>query len=256
MTRVRGALPIRRTVVATPAPPGPVSGFGRWVSQECPPGARVLNIGAGNNLSGRLRPVRRRAGFLVGVDPDAAVRANHTLDEHHQLSMQDYARTGPEPFDLAFSVFVLEHVSDPGGFIGACRDVLRPGGTLMALTVNKWHYFGLSTWAATRAGVAEPLLARLRPAEQVAAYHFATEYRLNSIRAVSRHLQDHGFVSVEFRCWDLPQMYEPYLPRPVRAFAGAYDRWAYSVGSPHVMGHLTFCARVGAGAVPDGTTAR
>jgi hypothetical protein len=114
----------------------------------------------------------------------------------------------------------------------------------MGLTVNKWHYFGLATWAATRAGVSEPLLRRLRPAEQVAAYHFATEYRINTIRAMTAHLRRVGFTSVEFRCWDLPTLYEPYLPTPVRGFATAYDRWAYRIGSPHLMGHITFLARM------------
>ncbi len=244
---------LTREVIATPAPRGGVAGFAAWVAQECPQGGRVLNIGAGKNLSGRLRPVRRRAGCLVGIDPDSAIHDNDTLDERHQATLQEYARQDPEPFDLAFSVFVLEHVSDPRTFVDAAARVLRPGGVLMGLTVNKWHYFGLATWAATRTGVSEPLLRRLRPAEQVASYHFATEYRINTIRAVTSHLRHSGFASVEFRCWDLPTLYEPYLPPRVRGFATAYDRWVYRIGSPHLMGHLTFLARMpDAGAVADG----
>lgn len=203
----------------------------------------MLNIGAGTNLSGPLRPVRRRAGHLVGIDPDPAIEDNPTLDERHRLSLEEYARLEPQPFDLAFSVFVLEHVSRPAAFTAAAARVLRPGGALMGLTVNKWHYFGLATWATTRLGVAEPLLRRLRPPEQVASYHFATEYRINTVHAVTAHLRRSGFAEVEFRCWDLPALYEPYLPTPVRGFATTYDRWAYRIGSPHLMGHLTFVAR-------------
>jgi len=246
MVRVRGGgATMTRRIRATPAPQGAVSGFARWVAQECPPGGRVLNVGAGTNLSGRLRPVRRRAGHLVGVDPDPAVLANPTLDEAHHLSMEEFATLDPEPFDLAFSVFVLEHVHDPHAFTAACAHVLRPGGVLMGLTVNKWHYFGLSTWAATRLHVAEPLLRRLRPAEEVEAYHFATEYRINTVHALDRQLRRHGFTDLEVRCWDLPEMYEPYLPLPVRGFARTYDRWVYRIGSPHLMGHLTFRAQRG-----------
>ena len=65
-------------------------------------------------------------------------------------------------------------------FTQACARVLRPGGVLMGLTVNMWHYFGLATWAATRAGVADRLLPHLRPRTLVDHYHFATEYRINS----------------------------------------------------------------------------
>jgi 2-polyprenyl-3-methyl-5-hydroxy-6-metoxy-1,4-benzoquinol methylase len=227
-----------------------VAGFAHWVAQECPPHGRVLNIGAGRNLSGELRPVRRRAGELVGVDPDPAVADNTTLDEQHCQTLEQYAAGDPDPFDLAFSVFVLEHVADPRGFTLACARVLRPGGTVMALTVNKWHYFGLTTWAATRTHVAEPLLRKLRPTDQVEAYHFATEYRINTVGRMTRHLRAAGFTSVEFRCWDLPGMYEPYLPTAARPFAQVYDRWAYRTGIPYLMGHITFCARLPASPQP------
>lgn len=244
MPRVRARAGISATVVATPPPTTAVRGFARWVARECPPGARVLNIGAGHNLSGQLRAVSRRAITIVGVDPDPTVLDNATLDEAHALTLEQYAATRPAPFDLAFSVFVLEHVSDPRAFTEACAAVLRPGGALMAMTVNKWHYFGLSTWAATRAHVATPLLHRLRPADQVDAYHFPTEYRINTTRAVCHHLERAGFESVELRLWDLPSMYEPYLPGRLRGFATAYHDWVYRHGRPGLMGHLTFLARL------------
>lgn len=242
-----GGTRIRSQVRAVPSPHAAVAGFARWVAHECPPDARVLNIGAGCNLSGSLSPVRRHAAVLVGVDPDPSIHDNTTLDERHCLSLEDYAATAPDPFDLAFSVFVLEHVADPRTFTRACAQVLRPGGVLMGMTVNMWHYFGLATWAATRAGVADRLLPHLRPREQVDHYHFATEYRINTIRAMMRHLENSGFESVEFRCWDLPSMYEPYLPPPVRGVAGLYNKAVYRLGSAHLMGHITFRATMGPG---------
>ncbi len=236
-----------RPEIRTVPPPqhGAISGFAHWVADECPPDARVLNIGAGRNLSGPLRPVRRHAGYLVGVDPDPSITDNPHLDEGHQLSMEAYAASSPEPFDLAFSVFVLEHVHDPKAFTRACAHVLRPGGVLMGLTVNMWHYFGLATWATTRLGVAEKLLPHLRPQAEVARYHFPTEYHINTIHAMRRHLSAAGFDSVQFRCWDLPSMYEPYLPEGTRGFATRYNTWAYRVGSPYLMGHITFRATRG-----------
>jgi 2-polyprenyl-3-methyl-5-hydroxy-6-metoxy-1,4-benzoquinol methylase len=231
---------MRSSVVASDPPQRAVTGFARWVARECPPGARVLNIGAGRNLSGPLLHIREKAGHLVGVDPDASILDNVDVDERHHSSLEAYAATAPEPFDLAFSVFVLEHVADPRAFAEACATVLRPGGVLMAVTVNKWHYFGLSTWAATRLHVADLLLPRLRP--EASAYHFPTEYRLNTAAAITRHLDAAGFDSVDFRYWDLPVMYEPYLPRPIRGFATHYQRAVYRLGRPQLMGHLTFKA--------------
>ena len=232
----------RPEIRTVPPPRGAISWFAHWVADECPPDARVLNIGAGRNLSGPLHPVRRHAGYLVGVDPDPSIGDNPHLDEAHRLSMEEYAARDPDPFDLAFSVFVLEHVHDPEAFTTACARVLRPGGVLMGLTVNMWHYFGLATWAATRLGIAEKLLPRLRPESAIATYHFPTEYHINTVGAMTRHLEAAGFRSVEFRCWDLPSMYEPYLPGPTRRFAGFYNTWAYRVGSPRLMGHITFRA--------------
>lgn len=69
-----------------------------------------------------------------------------------------------------------------------------------------------------------------------------TEYRLNSIRTVTRHLQRAGFAGAEFRMWDLPRMYEPYLPGPLHHAAGTWSRLAYRTGRPNLMGHLTFKA--------------
>ena len=229
-------------MAATPAPRRAVPGFARWVADSLPPQACVLNIGAGAGLSGPMRPVRRRAERLVGVDPSPCVWQNPHLDERHERTLEEFALDHSAEFDLAFSVFVLEHVTNPEEFAQACARVLRPGGTLMGLTVNKWHYFGLTTWAATRLGISDWLLRRVRDPEAIEAYHYPTAYRCNTVRTVSRLLGDAGFSRVEFRMWDLPQMYTPYLPAPLTGFAATWNRAAYRLGQPQLMGNLTFKA--------------
>ena len=202
----------------------------------------MLNIGAGQNLSGAMRPLRAKAGHLVGVDPDSTIELNTAVDERHQLSMEEYARTSPEAFDCAVAVFVLEHVSDAPEFLAAVAAVLRPGASFYALTVNKYQYFGLCTLVATRLGVGDWLLERLIGAERMSGYHFPTEYRLNSVGQVSRRLREAGFTSAEFRCFDKTEMYDWYLPERVRSFAPAYTRFVYRWGSPYLMGNLAFRA--------------
>jgi hypothetical protein len=95
---------MRRTVVANLPPKSAVADFARWVARECPSGARVLNIGAGSGLSGPLHPVRRQAAYLVGIDPDPAIFDHDDLDERHQMTLEEYAATSPQPFDAPMFV--------------------------------------------------------------------------------------------------------------------------------------------------------
>ena len=227
-------------VVRPPARPVPT--FGRWVAESVTPGARVLNIGGGCNTSGRHPRIRARAGWLVTVDPSGRIHADSDADERHQQTLEEYAAEHEEQFDVAFAVFVLEHVAHPVEFVAAAAQVLRPGGQLFALTPNKWHYFGLAAWATKRMGLEERLLNVVRDRDRVAGYHVPTEYRLNSIGTVSLHLERAGFAAVEYRMWDLPRMYEPYLPGPSRHLAAAWNRMVYRTGRPNLMGHLTFRA--------------
>ena len=103
----------RRSIEVVPPPGHAVRGFGRWVAQSLTPTSQVLNIGAGCNLSGALEPVRRKAGRVVGVDPDASIWENDHLDERHQASLEEFAPDHEGEFDVALAVFVLEHVADP-----------------------------------------------------------------------------------------------------------------------------------------------
>jgi SAM-dependent methyltransferase len=231
------------TTVRVVAPPDhAVRGFARWVAASVEPSAHVLNIGAGRNLSGALLPVRRRAARIVGVDPDESIRHNPHLDEWHRATLEDFAATHVEEFDVAMSVFVLEHVCDPEAFTAACFRTLKPGGVLFALTVHKFQYFGLTTWATTRLHVNERLLRRLKGEEVVNGYHFPTEYRMNSPHQCSGHLERAGFRSAEYRMFDKPELYAWYLPKPLKPLAPAWSRMAYKVNSPLLMGSLSFRA--------------
>lgn len=216
--------------------------FARWVADSTPAGAAVLNVGGGCNASGDFPLIRRRAGSLIAVDPSAQVAGNRDADERYQQTLEDFALEHADRFDVAFAVFVMEHVADPAAFTRAAARVLKPGGAFMALTLNQWHYFGLATWGTSRLGLNEWLLRRVRDPAQVDEYHFRTEYRINSTRSVSRHLERAGFSRVEFRMWDQPRAYEPYLPERLTGLATAWSHTAYRLRSPQLMGHLTFKA--------------
>ena len=240
--RPDGAPRLDVRVEVTPPPQRPVRAFAGWVAEVTPRGAAVLNVGGGCNASGGFPRVRRRAGHLVAIDPSDRVQINADADERHQLTLEQFASDHPQEFDIAFAVFVMEHVEDPRAFTEAAARVLRPGGVFMAITLNRWHYFGLTTWATSRLGLNDWLLQRVREQELVAEYHVRTEYRINSIRSTNRFLARAGFSSVEYRMWDLPRMYEPYLPGPLRGLATGWNKAAYRSGRPNLMGHLTYKA--------------
>lgn len=244
-TRTRYGIPV--TVELQSPPQLPLRSFARWVAESTPSGGSVVNVGGGCNASGRFPVIRSQADYLVAVDPSARVLGNSDADDRYQLTLEEFAVDHPQRFDVAFAVYVMEHVTDPVAFTEAAFRVLKPGGAFMAITPNKWHYFGFTTWATSRLGLNEWLLRRVLDPHRVDEYHFRTEYRINSIRSTSRHLEHAGFSGVEFRMWDLPRMYRPYLPRQIRGVAPAWSKFSYTLGRPNLMGHLTFKATLKAG---------
>jgi SAM-dependent methyltransferase len=230
------------TVTVVPPPVDTVRHFARWVAGSVSPGAPVLNVGAGADVSGVLGPVLRREPYLVGVDPDAAIESNTSLTERHRTTLEEFADHHAGRFAVAMSVYVVEHVADPAAFADANARVLRPGGEWFGLTLNVNHYFGGATWAAARVGASDWLLRRLAGDELAHEHHFPPAYRLNSIRALRRACEHAGFEELEVRCYDATERYRWYLPRGLGWFAPAYTRFAYAVGSPGLMGHLSFRA--------------
>jgi SAM-dependent methyltransferase len=175
------------------------------------------------------------------VDPAGSIWRNPGLDERFQQPLEDFAEDHEASFDVAFAVFVLEHVADPAAFTRACARVLRPNGVLFGLTLNKYQYFGCVTWMTSRLGVTDRALALMHRAHGH-GHHVPTVYRMNSPGQVSRHLDKAGFVSVDIRMFDKPEQYAWYLPRPLRPLPRVWSRAAYRLGNPYLMGHLGFRA--------------
>jgi len=235
---------MRTTVCVVPPPRNTVRHFARWVAESCDTGTPVLNVGAGANVSGPLQPVFRRSPYLVGVDPDGAIEQNASLAERHRMHLEEFAEDHEGKFDVVFSVYVLEHITDPASFAAACARVLRPGGEWFGLTLNVRQYFGAATWAASRLNAADWLLHRLKGDDLVHDHHFPTVYRFNSVSAIRRHCAGAGFDRLDVRAYDATRRYQWYLPPALQWFPPAWTRMAYAVGSPSLMGHLSFRARM------------
>jgi len=236
----RKMIPTRLSIL--PADTDLLNEFSRWVAQHCDATSVVLDVGAGKGKTGYIELIRQKAGWLVGVDPDITIMQNPYLDERHQASVEDFAQRHDPGFDCLYTMYVLEHVTQPHAFLSACCSLLKPGGTLFGITPNLWHYFGMATKLSASLGIEDWLLERLIGAQVRDSYHFPTAYRLNSIRVLRRTLAQSGFREVEFRYIDPPTRFRYCLPKLLHWFPSVYSRLVYTLRLPQVMGLIMFRA--------------
>jgi len=117
--------------------------FGRDLSAERPfEGLRLLDIGCGGGLLSE--PMARLGATVVGADAAAgnlpvaqlhAEKSGLVIDYRHTTA-ESLAEAG-EQFDVVLNMEVVEHVSDPLGYMTACQMLLKPGGLMIASTINR-----------------------------------------------------------------------------------------------------------------------
>lgn len=159
--------------------------------------SRVLDLGCGRG--GVVELIWRNVHLAAGVDPDAP-----SLSEHRAHGMPVIRGRGEclpfadESFDLVVSVWVLEHLRDPGRTFGEVRRVLRPGGHFIFLTPNLRN----PLMVLNRLGKALPRLQRRlvpRLYGRVEADTFPVQYRANTPRDLRREAQAAGLEVAEIR---------------------------------------------------------
>jgi len=105
-------------------------------------GLRVLDIGCGAGILSE--PLARMHADVVGVDPAAAnIVAAKLHAEQGRLRLDYRASTAAaladagERFDVVLAMEVVEHVADLNLFVRQCAQMIRPGGVMMAATINR-----------------------------------------------------------------------------------------------------------------------
>ena len=108
----------------------------------CLDGLRVLDIGCGGGLL--CEPLARLGAAVVGADPSGAnIAAARLHAEAGGLSI-DYRVTAAEAladagerFDVVLAMEVVEHVADVDLFVSRCAGMVKPGGLMVAATLNR-----------------------------------------------------------------------------------------------------------------------
>jgi 2-polyprenyl-6-hydroxyphenyl methylase/3-demethylubiquinone-9 3-methyltransferase len=105
-------------------------------------GLHALDIGCGGGLL--CEPLARLGASMVGVDPSApnieaarqhADQSELTID-YRCTTAEALSETG-ERFDLLLAMEVVEHVADVPLFVQCCAKMIRPGGLMIAATINR-----------------------------------------------------------------------------------------------------------------------
>ena len=105
-------------------------------------GLRILDIGCGGGLLSE--PMARLGADVVGADaaprniPVAAVHAQKAglIIDYRHTTAEDLAAAN-EQFDVVLNMEVVEHVADPGAYLTACQQLLKPGGLMLCSTLNR-----------------------------------------------------------------------------------------------------------------------
>jgi 2-polyprenyl-6-hydroxyphenyl methylase/3-demethylubiquinone-9 3-methyltransferase len=117
--------------------------FGRDPKQlSCLKGLRMLDIGCGGGILSE--PLARLGAAMVGADPS---QSNIEAARHHaaqsdlpvdyrQTTAEELAEAG-ERFDVVLAMEVVEHVADVNLFVECCASMVKPGGLMIAATLNR-----------------------------------------------------------------------------------------------------------------------
>jgi len=190
-----------------PAPPGPTQ-FGnldanlRFIDATgiLRSGVRILEIGTGTGTL--LSRLRARGYDARGVDVNAGL-----LDEarrwYPDAPVQQVQGTGlpfaDRAFDIVMSFDVFEHIPDTDAHLREVRRVLRPGGSYLIQTPNKWTNVIFET-------------IRWRSFTRFRQDHCS----LHSLAELRRRLAQHGFRVTPY---DVPVVND-FFRAKVRAYLG------------------------------------
>jgi len=109
---------------------------------DCLKGLRMLDIGCGGGILSE--PLARLGAEMVGADPSedninaaqAHAEAAGLAVDYRAITAEELAADG-ERFDVVLAMEVVEHVIDVRAFVASCATMVKPGGLMIAATLNR-----------------------------------------------------------------------------------------------------------------------
>jgi 2-polyprenyl-6-hydroxyphenyl methylase/3-demethylubiquinone-9 3-methyltransferase len=105
-------------------------------------GLAVLDIGCGGGIL--AEPLARLGAVMTAIDPSEtniaaaqqhAAQSELTID-YRCTTAEELAEQGAR-FDLVLAMEVVEHVADVSLFVKSCAEMVKPGGLMIAATLNR-----------------------------------------------------------------------------------------------------------------------
>ena len=108
----------------------------------CLTGLRILDIGCGGGIL--CEPLARLGASVLGADPSTtnievaklhAAQSGLAID--YRATTAEALSDADERFDVVLAMEVVEHVADVDLFVRRCADMVKPGGLMVAATLNR-----------------------------------------------------------------------------------------------------------------------
>ncbi|MEL6105218.1 MAG: methyltransferase domain-containing protein [Planctomycetota bacterium] len=162
------------------------------VQKMVTPETTWLDVGGGKTVFPQnpalAQTLADRCQHLAAVDPSDNINTNPYAHETQQALLEDYETD--RKFDLITMRMVIEHVANPTSFMAKLHDLLKPGGTCVALTV--WKYSPVSLAAAVVPFRLHHAIKKLVWRDSKEEDTFPTTYLLNTRAAQRRYCEEAG----------------------------------------------------------------
>jgi 2-polyprenyl-6-hydroxyphenyl methylase/3-demethylubiquinone-9 3-methyltransferase len=117
--------------------------FGREAKRlDCLKDLRILDIGCGGGILSE--PLARMGADVVGADPaekNIAAAIAHAakggVAVDYRATTAEALADADERFDVVLAMEVVEHVADLKLFVARCAEMVKPGGLMIAATLNR-----------------------------------------------------------------------------------------------------------------------